>query len=345
MLVALPMQYNAATRQATLYDSLTYRISYRAPNTVTVQGLTVNGGTPVPLGMAAVPVSLQLRSAVPMTGTLMWAVEDGAALTVAGDRAALDLTAGASTVSWSMNAANWSPGRLHLWVSVWDAAGRTIATGWTDFTVAGNWLAARPSQDAFTEMHSAAEVRAVVRDQTGAGVAGQAGNLRLWLDGRSVSATWQAGSDGLYTATTPLAGLPVGGHAFSVTLAGLVDSNSFQVDRAAPTSHALLTTTGVTTSTWVFFEWSDDATGVASVNVAYRVDGGAWRPWRTFSPGYISGQGAFFGPTEPVAVDLTRHTYCFRSQATDGAGHVEPRHAQPDVCTTHRLFLPMVVKK
>lgn len=115
----------------------------------------------------------------------------------------------------------------------------------------------------------------------------------------------------------------------------------FSIDRAAPTSTAWLSPTGVLTSAWVTVDWADDAAGPTAITVEHKIDSGAWQVWRVARPGYAAGTSAVFGPDTPVAVNLAQHVYCFRSQAVNGAGHVEAWHAQADVCTTRRVYLPV----
>jgi hypothetical protein len=131
-----------------------------------------------------------------------------------------------------------------------------------------------------------------------------------------------------------------------VTLGALSDYGGFIMDRAAPTSTVWLSSTGTTTSSLASVGWLDDASGIAQVEVAYQVDGGAWHTWRTFRPGYVDGEAALFGPTDPVTVNIAQHAYCFRSRATDAAGRSEPQHAAADACTstTRRVYLPIIRK-
>lgn len=342
-LTALPLQIDPDTGQVTLYDHLAYRVSYQAPATATVQSLAVNQGAPVTVGDSAVPISLTLQSTTPFTGMLVYAVEDGTATTVWDGSADLDLSAGTAVLEWDVDATNWQPGAYHLWAAVHDATGKVIASGWADFTATGHWLTAETDKSAYTEADSVAEVRVTVRDETGTGVSGQAGDLSLDLDSSAAAATWQEGDDGIYTTTLGLGGLAVGEHSFSAWLGTLSDGSGFQVDRSAPTSTAWLTSTGNVTSTWVHVSWEDDATGPSVITVEVQTDGGAWEFWRTFRPGYVEGTEAVY--TEPE-VNLLEHTYCFRSQAIDQVGHQEAKHTTPDACTSHswRIYLPLVFR-
>jgi hypothetical protein len=345
-LIAVPWQYDPATRLVTLYDHVSYHISYLAPATVTVPGLVVNNANPVPVGSSAVPVSLTLESTAALSGTLVWAVEDGAGTAVAGDWAELDLLPGTTILGWDLDTTRWSPGARHLWVTVRDPDGQVIASGWTDFPATGQWLTAEADPSVYDEGDSVAEVHAEVRDETGAGVGGQAGNLALSLDGSATGAGWDEGDDGRYTATVSLAGLVAGSHAFSVTWGTFTADGGFLLDLEAPTSTVWLESLGTLTNTWVHVGWGDDATGPMTITVDYQVDGGPWEYWRAFRPGYVEGDNAIFGPTDPIPVDLTQHTYCFRSQATDWMGHQEAAHTVPDVCIAiaPRAYLPVVMR-
>ena len=346
LLTLLPLQYNPDTRQVTLYDRLVYRITYQAPTTVTVQSLTVNDGNPVSVGAAGIPVTLTLNSSQSLTGTLIWAVEDGTGTTIASDLTDVSLATGVITLGWDLDTTDWTPGLVHLWVAVQDSEGKVIASGWTDFTAAGESLTAEPDRDVYSGQDGEAVVKAYVRDATGAGVSGRSGDLQLWLNGNLTGSSWQAGADGLYTTTVGLGALSAGGQVFSVTLGSLTANGSFVIDRSAPTSTVWLTATDTTTTVWAFVGWGDDATGPTVITVEYRVDDGDWQVWRTFRPGYATGEDAVFGPTDPVTVDLTRHSYYFRSQAVDGAGHQEPEHTLPDAHAPriYTVWLPLIAR-
>jgi CSLREA domain-containing protein len=341
-----PLQYNPETRQVTLYDRLDYRIAYQPPTTVTVQGLTVNAGNPLSIGVVGIPVTLTLNSGLPITGNLIWAVEDGTGTTMSSDLFAVELPTGTTTLSWDLDAAHWTPGPMHLWVAIQDSDEKVVAGSWIDFIAEGEALAVTVERGAYSEQDTTAVVAVTVRDETGTGVSGCSDDLQLLLNGSPIESAWQEGADGLYTTTISLAELPVGGQMLVVKRQGvsttsieLVENDSFIVDHGIPTSTLRLASTGATTMTLVSLGWRDDATGPSVITVEYRIDDGAWQLWRTFRLGYYPGERDFFGPTDPVPVDLTRHVYCFRSQAEDGVGHQEPEHAEPDVCT--ELLVPL----
>jgi len=341
---AIPLQYDLDARQVTLYDSITYRITYQAPATVTISNVQVNEGDPVAVGDAGAPISVTLDSTVGFTGTLVWSIEDGAGTLVANDVASLDVTTGTVALGWDVDATGWQPGPKHLWVAARDAQGNVVASGQATFQVTGTWLEADVAQPIYTETDTAAEIQARVRDQDGAGVSGQAGALSLWIDDADTAAAWQAGADGLYTATIALDGLAAGRHTFAAVLDTHSDSGGFIVDRSAPTS-TLQAFSGVITSTWVSFDWRDDAANVSAITVEYQIDGGPWQVWQTVEPGFDFGPGdsLLFGPDTPVTVNLAQHTYCFRSQARDLAGHVEPQHIEPDTCSAPPCNSPKLV--
>lgn len=65
---------------ATLYDRLDYQIAYTAPDTYTLGNLLVNGGAPVTVDQAALPLTVTLNAGQPVSGTLYWAIQDVAGL-------------------------------------------------------------------------------------------------------------------------------------------------------------------------------------------------------------------------------------------------------------------------
>jgi len=344
---AIPLQYDLDSGQVTLYDSLTYQIDYQAPSTATISNVQVNEENPVAVGDAGAPISLTLDSSAALTGTLIWVIEDGAGNLVANDVANLDVSSGVTALGWDVDAVGWQPGPKYLWVAARDAEGDVLAAGQAAFQVTGSWLEADVVSPVHTEVDTAAEIQARVRDENGAGVSGQAGELSLSIDGQHAGPTWNAGADGLYTATVSLGGLTAGRHVFEVGLDSLSDDGSFALDLSAPTSTVSLVATGESDSVWVDFDWRDDAANTSVYTIEYRIDGGPWQVWQVVALDYDPPEGDLFGPDAPVEVDLTEHVYCFRSRAEDWVGHVEPEHSAPDACTEifrFRIYLPLVFR-
>ncbi|MGC9399938.1 MAG: hypothetical protein ACP5HM_12485 [Anaerolineae bacterium] len=134
-LTAMPLRYDFDTGAVTLYDRLAYRITYDSATTTSVSGLEVNQGNPVRSGATGVPVTLTLQTTSPLSGTLIWSIEDGAGGSVTNDVAALNVGAGTSEVTWQLNATDWQPGTRQLWVAARDEAGEVVAAASTTFEV------------------------------------------------------------------------------------------------------------------------------------------------------------------------------------------------------------------
>ena len=140
-LTATPLRYDFDTGAVTLYDQLAYRITYDSSTTTSVSGLEVNQGNPVKSGSTGVPVAFTLQTTTPLSGTLVWSIEDGAGGWVADDLVALEADAGTSVVTWEMDTQGWQPGARQLWAAVRDEAGDVVATGSTTFDVIEGSLA------------------------------------------------------------------------------------------------------------------------------------------------------------------------------------------------------------
>lgn len=114
------------------------------------------------------------------------------------------------------------------------------------------------------------------------------------------------------------------------------------------------------TGTRIAFNTQDDASRYVSVSIAlhrlqYRVgQAGAWRDWLAapatwdFTTGEAPPLVWSFGAGQPIVLRLGE-TYCFRSQAADSAGNVEPAHAAADTCTQFAApaytCLPLIVRR
>jgi uncharacterized repeat protein (TIGR01451 family) len=134
-LTAIPLRYDLDTGAVTLYDRLAYRITYDSATTVSVTQLQVNNGEAVMTQRASVPVSLTLQVTSPLSGTLVWSIEDGADFTVAGGVTSLNVGAGASVLEWTFDTEAWSPGPKQLWVGVRDEDEMVVASGSKTFDV------------------------------------------------------------------------------------------------------------------------------------------------------------------------------------------------------------------
>ena len=354
-LTIVPMQYNPDTKQATLFDQIDYQISYQTQSATSVQNLSINHGKTITEGNISVPISLTVSTTSPISGTLEWAVEDGTGSLVDSGGMVYNLSTGISSLTWNVDASGWATGRHYIWVALQNSWGRTIASGWAQLLVSGETVTLKAGDGIFTEADQNAEVRAIVRNETGAGVPGRSGDLQLWVSGNLASEPWFEDKDGIYTTTVSLTGLE-GGVSISVTLTaslplsqgGIIKEYSqFIVDHDVPTSTLWLTPTETASTAWVYADWGDEVSGISVITLEYNIDGGEWQFWTMLRPGYIASEESLFGPYEPVAVDLYQHQYCFRSQAMDAAGHVEPTHSEPDACTSElgfRIFLPLVQK-
>jgi uncharacterized protein YkwD len=83
--------------------------------------------------------------------------------------------------------------------------------------------------------------------------------------------------------------------------------------------------------------WSgqDDASGVATYTVQYRVGSGNWRDWLTD----VTTTTAIFGENDQPTALIAGQRYDFRCRAVDRVGHSETYPATPDATTTLVTFL------
>lgn len=349
-------QYNPATRQATLYDRLDYQITYTAPDTYTIAGIQVNNGAPVNVNQTALPITVTFNATQPFSGTLYWAIHDVAGLLLDVNHTPLSVTAGVYQIGLTSNTLDWSPGPKQI--VVFAATERNsediaIAAGHTLFTVQGRGLELAMDKRNYGAGYTTATLTATVRDETGAAVAGQAGNLAARLDGAPLALTWQG--SGVYTAALDLTSVVTGQHFISVTLGSRVVEEAFIVDLQPPTSTVSGPAIVYSPTFTVALAGGDDLSGIGAYRVQYRIGNGAWTDWLTRTTGwdYASGGPAYlsptFGPTQPVALQPGQ-TVSFRTRAVDRAGNEEAEHPTADLTVTYnaperRLYLPVVLRQ
>jgi hypothetical protein len=117
-----------------------------------------------------------------------------------------------------------------------------------------------------------------------------------------------------------------------------VDATGISLDRAAPSSAVSPLPPASLALFNVTWGGADATSGVASYDVQYRVDGGAWVDWQMQTTS-----------TQALFVSAAPHTYGFRSRATDRAGNVEAWPGSPDTTTTvstapERVYVPLVAQ-
>ena len=134
-LAVTPLRYDIDTGEVTLYDALTYRMTYDSATSAALDDLRVNRAMTVTTGSVDVPVSVTLQTPTPLSGTLVWGIEDGAGNTMGDDVAALNVGAGSTVLSWFFDTQGWQPGEKQLWVSARDEVGQVVASGSTAFKV------------------------------------------------------------------------------------------------------------------------------------------------------------------------------------------------------------------
>ncbi len=361
-LSAIPLRYDPLTGQVTLYHHLEFQVDYDLPGGGTfaptvapdITALSINGGAPVEVDQASLPMSLTVTVAEDGPLTLRWTIEDAGGQPVRGDLEVLTLTAGVNVLAWDTDSLGWQPGPKVLHAQLEDAEGVVLATAQTPFTAQGHSLAVSTDQSLYGPGATQAIARVQVRDTSGALVPGLSGALAVSLDGVAQSLVWQG--NGIYTATLDVAALAAISHTLEVALpGGPADAASFSVDRTAPTAtlsspEIVYAPEGIP----VAINGDDDLSGVAYYRLHYRVgETGAWTDWLTRETAWNYDLGApadlmpVFGPTEPIAL-VGGTTYYFRVQAVDWAGNVETLHADADTWTTYiqpkYVYLPLVLR-
>jgi len=361
-LSAIPLRYDPLTGQVTLYHHLEFQVDYTLPDagmlalmaTPDITALSINGGAPVDIDQASLPISLTVTAAEAGPLTLRWVIEDAGGQPVRGDIEVVTLTTGVNLLVWETDSLGWQPGPKVLHAQLADADDVVLATAQTPFTAQGRSLAVTTDQPLYGPGATQAIARAEVRDTTGALVPGLSGALAASLDGVAQALVWQG--DGVYTATLDVSALAAISHTLDVTLpGGPADTAPFSVDRIAPTAtlsspEIVYAPEGIP----VTIDGDDDLSGVAAYRLQYRIgETGAWTDWLTRETTWNYELGApadltlVFGPTQPVALE-DKVTYDFRVQAVDWAGNIETLHADADAWTTYvrpkYVYLPLVLR-
>jgi hypothetical protein len=268
---------------------------------------------------------------------------------VTGGAAAISVPAGVHQIDLASDTLGWDPGPKQFVVflaAAQDGAEVAVAGSHTLFTVSGRSLDLTLDQKAYGADDAAATLAAAVRDETGAGVPGLAGNLAAQLDGAPLTLGWQG--SGVYTAALNLGGLAVGQHFISVTLNSRVAEAAFIVDRQPPTSTVSAPAIVYSPTFTVTLSGGDDLSGVAAYTLQYRLGAAAaWTDWLTRTVSANADLTPTFGPTQPVALQPGQTVY-FRTRAVDLADNWEAAHAAPDAAVkyegTRNLYLPLVLR-
>ncbi|MBI3960934.1 MAG: DNRLRE domain-containing protein [Chloroflexi bacterium] len=354
---ALPVQYNSASREATLFDRLDYRISFRTPSraaSAAPQIVAVDTGASLPVERPQNPVTVTVQTDAPFAGALAWEVRDLLGRLIAQDHTAVQLVPGASLISLNLDSRGWTPGHKQLVVSLRN--GTPPGTGLADaltafFDASGVVLEAALAPRRNPLGPGQVVVSLTTRTANGSRLTGQAASFTQTLNGQPLALSWNESSSG-YTATLPLAGLAQGEYALAVYLPGaVVEILYLSVDGEAPVS-TLTAPPAVETPLLPVTISAEDLSGIDTFFVDFRVGmSGGWTRWLTrtgsydFSHSGLDNLNLTFGPDSPLPVQ-PQTPYCFRVHAVDKVGNREAEHPQPDVCVTYefRLYLPKTVR-
>jgi hypothetical protein len=214
----LPAQYTP-DGQLTLFTHMEFTVSYNLPAApaAALTGLTVNGGAPVQAGMASVPLAVDVTSDVARAVTLSYSMEGPNGYVLDSGIAAADLPAGASQVSLTLDAGQWTPGPNLLMVQLGTDSG-TLDTASAAVLVLGLRLAAEPASQ-LVPLDATVPLTVRAWDEEGAPVSGLAAGIVVQLDGAVHPLTFVEGPAGTYQAALDTAGLALGRHELGFTAA------------------------------------------------------------------------------------------------------------------------------
>ena len=214
----VPMQYDPATKQVTLYNHLQFNVDYSSPAAAaSIVSIQANGGSPFRTGMSSVPCSATLSSSSAMSATLLWEIRDNSGGLLGSGNEDLQLAAGSSTYDFNTATTGWGPGPAQLTVAL-SVGGSIVASQTVPLVVAGISLQDSLSPDTYDTTATTGSLTTGVRDEQGAPVSGlTTGSFSLAIDGTSVAATVSSGgSTGTYSLGFPITGLSVGGHDLTI---------------------------------------------------------------------------------------------------------------------------------
>ncbi len=341
-----PLQYDPATQQVTLYTHVTLRVAYEAPaSATTITAIAVNGGAPVDVGAATLPLQATLdHVAAPQAMLLDWQISGVDGRPLRSGRQEVYLTSGSNTVDWTTDTLDWPPGPALLAVTIGSQDAALDASA-TLLTARGRSLAAAADQPYYNS-ELTATVSAAVHDETGAAVTGLSAALTATLDGAPLVLAWGETGSGAYQAPLALGGLAEGYHTLFVGLPGSTHAEAgLGIDHTPPTATLQAPLAG-TADLAIPIRWSgyDDGAGIDHYDIQYAINSPPWTDWFTASAELdylLAHSTAFFGPWAPVTTTYTT-TYCFRIRAVDRVGNVGVYPADPGNGCTGTFVNPPV---
>lgn len=213
----VPMQYNPESKMATLYNEMDFEVSYTSPeSSAGIDSITVNGGTNVQTGTAAVPVEIRVTAASDQEAGLMWAVRDQGGQILGSGIENIQLVPGPNTLDVNFDAVNWAPGPKDLEVAVFDTA--VMASKTVQFTVYGINIWTNLDKDIYSPADSSVQAQVEVRDEQGAvGSSLTLDSFTVTLDGAPVTPnSIDETQPGVYTLGLPLSTIIPGVHTVNI---------------------------------------------------------------------------------------------------------------------------------
>lgn len=207
----IPVQYDSASKLATLYSRLDFRVDYTAPlSATTLDGVTVNDGDGVPIGSADIPVKIAVTSPSEQNAGVFWTVKDPGGCVIASGAQESQLATGSNDLEFCFDTLNWMPGPKDLTVAIFDSV--VLDTQTVQFDVYGIDLRASLTKETFSPADTSASVTVEVQDEQGALTAGlTSDNFLILLQDSAVSKTGFAKvSPGVYTIEFALDNLAPG---------------------------------------------------------------------------------------------------------------------------------------
>ncbi|MDD2497244.1 MAG: Ig-like domain-containing protein [Desulfitobacteriaceae bacterium] len=214
----IPLQYNSATRTATLYNHLELSVDYTASSSGTsIDFVNVNYDRPLEADLEDVPIEVRVSSSVRQNVTLRWTIKDSLGLTLESGLEDLELIAGSNVIPFNIDTVGWKPGYKNLIISL-SAPDILDATN-IEVLVYGLNLEAMLSQGTYLPTEDVGVMAVSIYDETGTPVTGlELGNFIFAIDGQPLSgATFTENEAGKYSFEFPLSGLAEDIHYINFT--------------------------------------------------------------------------------------------------------------------------------
>jgi hypothetical protein len=215
----VPLQYDSATHQVTLYDHLEFEVDHivsAPPTGPWISQVVINEGQPLCVNRGGQSIRIDITNSIPDNVYAVWVIRDQAGYVIDSERAPLTVVSGTTTIRSTVDTYGWMPGPKDLAVYVQSDSQFPDSQNLSLMARGIGLKEVVPQDRVYPPGAREATWQLAVRDESGALVGGLSPTFGVTIDGRSATAHAEELSRGIYSVAVPLDNLDKGRHLLRI---------------------------------------------------------------------------------------------------------------------------------